>query len=228
MLKFIEVQMQEIIFRLYRKMIVSDLQIYIFLMQIPVLALGIQMLLELQMEVITGQRLICIIPQIIHNIKCHFLDDNKGWIVDSRSKTVFKSTNGGINWFLNNYQMQFDTVRYVCTAQPGIVKIIGNHTIASSSNGGNNWSALQSSKFGICFFFDINSGWIFSQGDLLKTTNGGLNWEMNLHQTSYLHFGVFLNLNTGWVTETILATQTEIHLLITNNGGTNWQTFIYR
>ncbi len=140
------------------------------------------------------------------------------------SKTVFKSTNGGINWFLNNYQMQFDTVRYVCTAQPGIVKIIGNHTIASSSNGGNNWSALQSSKFGICFFFDINSGWIFSQGDLLKTTNGGLNWEMNLHQTSYLHFGVFLNFNTGWVTETRYGDSKEDTLLITNNGGANWQT----
>jgi photosystem II stability/assembly factor-like uncharacterized protein len=153
-----------------------------------------------------------------------FLDDNLGWIVDSRSNTIFKSTNGGINWFLNNYQMQNDTVRYVCTAQPAIVKIIGNHTIASSSDGGSNWSTLQSSKFGICYFFDVNSGWVFSQGDLLKTTNGGLNWEMNLHQTSYLHFGVFLNFNTGWVTETRYSDTKEDTLLITNNGGANWQT----
>jgi photosystem II stability/assembly factor-like uncharacterized protein len=149
-----------------------------------------------------------------------FIDDNTGWIVNSNYNKIYKSTNSGINWSLDDYQMKNDTAIYTCVTSQRIIKIIGYHTISSSSDYGNSWTSIQSSKWGYYYFFDQNSGWMFSSGSLYKTTNGGINWITYLPVTNYsFHYGYFLNLNTGWVS----SGNNNDTILITKDGGANWQ-----
>lgn len=66
-------------------------------------------------------------------------------------------------------------------------------------------------------FFDNQTGWVLDNVNLLKTTNGGTNWNVfNLvHQFNQLNCFYFYNKDIGWVGE-------NNYLNFTSNSGMNW------
>ena len=72
---------------------------------------------------------------------------------------------------------------------------------------------------GSSFFFNENSGIIYAGKEILKTTNGGINWYYLLKDSLYIGSMYFLNENTGWISSDYNA------ILKTTNGGLNWERF---
>lgn len=118
-----------------------------------------------------------------------FIDQNTGWAVgqDQMNALVLNTIDGGLNW-----------------------------NIKRLYNGQYNFASV--------FFIDSLSGWIagdyFNNGNpygiVLKTTNGGNDWDLN-SLTSYGWFQTifFINSNVGWVGG-------ASGILKTTNGGVDW------
>ncbi len=100
---------------------------------------------------------------------------------------------------------------------PGQIRRIsngsGSPSITSQTSGTPNNTALN----GI-FMLDLNSGWIVgSSGTILKTTNGGTNWNPQTSGiTTELRSVHFKDANEGWA---VGASGVILH---TTNGGTSW------
>jgi photosystem II stability/assembly factor-like uncharacterized protein len=125
-------------------------------------------------------------PQDVIHIT--FVNKDTGW-VSNGSKSIFKTTNGGMNWI--------------------------PQTIPSDSHliftGLCNFIAInKDTLFSDIGTYDFGNG--IYRGVVFKTTNGGTNWGYQLPDTSYRLFNFsklsFINGNTGW--------SSNIH---TNNGG---------
>jgi photosystem II stability/assembly factor-like uncharacterized protein len=113
---------------------------------------------------------------------CKFINDNTGWIAGTRYQgitfygTVFKSTNGGINW-LENTVTGSDEMNSVSfnSSDTGYVCGLG---IYRSTNGGLGWSMQQTqvlSYMNKIKMINSKTGWcVGSQGLILKTNTAGI------------------------------------------------------
>jgi photosystem II stability/assembly factor-like uncharacterized protein len=142
---------------------------------------------------------------------------------------ILKTTNGGANWnsvlsaqpyTYFNIQFPNSNTGYIC----GV-----NGIILKSADGGNNWSILGSGTssylFGL-YAADASTvtvsggGMNGSSGTLLRTTNGGINWNCCLNPSdtsnSFLLSVNYSSTNTGY------AVGVGGKMLKTVNGGTNW------
>jgi len=88
--------------------------------------------------------------------------------------------------------------------------------IPVSVNGSGNINYLQ--------FINNNIGWIMSYSKLLKTTNGGLNWNLILSTGTTQSGFSFINENTGWRADYYFNHIPFGNIYKTTNGGTNWLT----
>ena len=73
------------------------------------------------------------------------------------------------------------------------------------------------------FFIDEEYGWVVgSNGTILKTTNGGIDWEV-IHLTLSEHISsvFFIDRELGWITTTY-----NDKIYITTNGGENWEHIV--
>ena len=75
-------------------------------------------------------------------------------------------------------------------------------------------------------FVDINNGWIVGEaGAILNTTNGGLNWNLQLSDTTFsLKSVCFTDVDNGWAVGS--NNQAFGIILKTTNGGTTWSSQI--
>ena len=73
-------------------------------------------------------------------------------------------------------------------------------------------------------FANVNTGWIISNdGQILCTTNGGLNWITQFNSDTSFFYSLFvINPDTVWVT----TWGSNVTLLKTINGGINWTSLI--
>ena len=81
-----------------------------------------------------------------------------------------------------------------------------------------------------CFFVDSLTGWIAGDsGVIIKTTNGGINWQtQNSQIKSYITTVFFLNKRLGWgMAWDFSGGFYGTIMLKTTNGGTNWDTTQY-
>jgi photosystem II stability/assembly factor-like uncharacterized protein len=142
--------------------------------------------------------------------------------------TVLRTTNGGLNWCnplslsaitglerLNYFKINFfdeNTGLVLGNNASGIAKIF------KTTNMGVTWSfvAQLTGYQTTMYFLNLNTGWIESAGRIIKTTNGGSNW-----QSSFTAFPpditsiIFLNALNGFA-----AASNKI--FFTSDGGTNW------
>ena len=93
--------------------------------------------------------------------------------------------------------------------------------ILKSSNGGNNWTELNSNVTAGLYssnFLNENSGWICGDsGKLLYTSNGGINFtNISSGSERYISDIWFNDANTGWYASG------ERKIFKTTNGGLNW------
>ena len=109
----------------------------------------------------------------------------------------------------------------------GYVVGTGNK-ILKTTDIGQNWNIQTSpslqNNYSV-YFTDSLKGWIvgerenYTYGDILKTSNGGINWSVQMQINTYLKDIKFVNKNTGW----IVGGRGTI--LYTTNGGNNWNYY---
>lgn len=149
-----------------------------------------------------------------------FVDDNTGYI-SGKSNTLFITTNGGVNWgFANNITqpgLGFNTVHFN-TPQSGFLG--GTYGIIyKTTNGASIWN--KKLPFGLMEegreieVTDDQTAYVLTTNKLMKTTNGGSNW--NVFSEDYYPYKEiqFMNANTGFVWR-------NFELYKTTNGAQSW------
>lgn len=117
--------------------------------------------------------------------KSFFIDDSTGWVVGSGG-SIFKTTDGGSTWLVEQYQ----NYRYPCNLfdvwftdkNNGIA--VGYYAQLITTNGGDYWDFLSdNANFHVgqpkaVYYWDANNIIIAGgEGKYIKTTNGGKSWS---------------------------------------------------
>lgn len=171
-------------------------------------------------------------------VQIQFADENHGWLLifnfTTQAANFLKTTDGGNNWipftgagiffFVDaNYGWSFYGSGQNGADPP--------YKILRTTNGGTDWAEQFTDNtlggYNAMFFSDINNGWIVGDaGKVLKTTDGGANWNyvtnsgINPLERSKTVF--FLDANTGWIsTKDIIGNAVIQH---TTDGGASWTT----
>ena len=154
-----------------------------------------------------------------------FLDSLTGFI---GSNLIYKTTDGGENWFLPNVPGDIGSVRKIFF----INRTIGwattdwtptsNSKILKTTDAGENWFLqLEDGIDGftsICFI-DSMSGWATSRY-IWQTTNGGNNWVQRTDIHAFFSDDVyFMNSDNGWISS---YSSISTSLFRTADGGGNW------
>lgn len=163
--------------------------------------------------------------------KIYFFNQRIGFTCRSDQNDIFKTTNGGDNWFM--------------ISSPGFVEmyftdsLTGWHSYVSmrkTTNGGLNWTIQTLPSGGIIVgtsmlgFSAINKDTLWGgggrayynwKGMIYKTTNGGTNWGYQLPDTNIVklpqyRYSEFVNKNNGWMY--MNTTHGGVH---TNAGGSD-------
>jgi len=142
-------------------------------------------------------------------------------------KCIYKTTNGGANWFAVYYMMMFPGGSPIEIKDLHFVNALTGWAcgldsyIAKTTNGGTNFINYNTPNFFrkySVFFSDPLTGWISGDsGRICKSTNGGVNWLYQTTSVTATYNSIFfLNTNTGY------ACGTNGVLIKTTNGGSNW------
>ena len=189
----------------------------------------------------------------LHSI--FFLDENTGWVAGGTIYyitygvyVILKTTNAGVNWTIQLDGMSIypfyylSSIFFINPLTGWAVGCGGNGSgsagaMHKTTNGGLNWNYSEFLSSEQIYFTNDSTGWIIANysGEfgndteyVLKTCNGGSNWNNNLINTNTSYFNMhFINSNTGYVIgNENPGTNSEIILMKTINAGTNW-TKIY-
>lgn len=170
----------------------------------------------------------------------YFINGNTGWVIrgiDSVKK-VYKSSNGGDNWFVvfeNNHNV-FRSIVFKDSLK-GFIGTLDKDVLLETSDGGKTWMKVKNfigeKPKGICGLYKLDSLNIFGCGRydkpayFIKTTDGGLSWSSsNLSSNASLLVDCyFFNKNEG-----ILAGGQSVDnyrnayplALYTSDGGISW------
>jgi len=134
-----------------------------------------------------------------------FIDTLNGWIVGSDvnysgAYIILNTNDGGNQWTMQDFDSTC-CLRDVFFTDPENGWAVGDHnTIFHTGDAGNTWD-LQLSVSGYwdlweVFFTDQMNGWVTSSNGLLKTTDGGLNWDEQIEGRFESIY--FINENEGW------------------------------
>ena len=161
-----------------------------------------------------------------------FIDDNIGLIIGTNSNLknfIAKTTNGGGSWSIKYNQV--DYIEKIAIASPTVIYAIGFNTnydvvLAKSTNGGDTWTSNILTMFENVVelqFIDANTGFFTDGDDLMKTTDGGVNWNLvNVPQVAGALFNFyFFNANVGYLLAQHYNTY-EMEIYKTSNGGASW------
>lgn len=158
----------------------------------------------------------------------YFLNENTGFAVGGTFAThgsIFKTSNGGINWVNitpQNFSMFLHNIQFLdmLTGYAG-----GKFGVIKTTNGGAEWNYVYSFNpastnisFSKVSFPEINTGYYLADsGKVLKTSNGGENWQSVRAGGDSLYFDIkFLNAFTGFICGE------NGRLYKTVNGGNSW------
>ncbi|MBX7044783.1 MAG: T9SS type A sorting domain-containing protein [Ignavibacteria bacterium] len=138
-------------------------------------------------------------------VSVSFGNQNTGWFAGNNPNRIYKTTNGGVNW----NSISADVVNY---ASIFFINDLTGWTLCSSpykmvrksTDGGIAWqiyilpdTSLTPKKIK---FVNPSTGFILaSNGTILLTTNGGMNWATQSPETGYSFNDIsFADNNTGW------------------------------
>lgn len=154
-----------------------------------------------------------------------FLNDTVGWTI-GLSGIIFKTTDGGENWLLQDSVINSYLLR-VFFADDTAGYIIGGNNFLRTTDGGESWDVQQPTDHTLMTMFFINKdeGWIAgNEGVILKTTDAGKSWDyQQLNGTEYgtLTSIYFVDENTGFASGSGLDVEGGV-ILKTADGGNHW------
>ncbi|MCB0729072.1 MAG: T9SS type A sorting domain-containing protein, partial [Ignavibacteriae bacterium] len=153
----------------------------------------------------------------ISKLNCiYFYDDNYGISVGKDSK-IIKTINGGVNWSFGTINANTELITtYLLNSYEGFAS--SNINTYRTTNGGTDWE-LYFALGGLDMqFTDSITGYnAGGNGNIIKTTNRGLNWFIQSLNVSGETYGLhFLNSNNGY------AVTISGQISKTTNGGTTW------
>ena len=163
----------------------------------------------------------------------HFGSDISGFV---SSGGIFKTTNGGINWYgisdpnlgMNYGYKTIDFINQTTGWSMGLYTscTMSMRRIIKTTNRGLNWSIIRQDSaslgmvnmyFSQMRFFDTLNGYLLD-GCLKRTTDGGYNWINTDSTSTRLSQGYFfVNNDTGWIVG-------HNSIKRTDNGGINWSS----
>ncbi len=164
-----------------------------------------------------------------------FFNESTGWvgayrgINNIRYSTVLKTTTGGSNWDSVSLQpaTSIDNIKFYDSQTGWLTGIYQSKSfISKTTDGGASWNLQYTSNnnkiLKLIYILDENHLWIAADNEnLLRTTNGGLNWQVlsfgypNSRSVSSLHF---IDLNIGWA----IVNYPSAQIIKTSNGGNTW------
>jgi photosystem II stability/assembly factor-like uncharacterized protein len=108
----------------------------------------------------------------------YFVDSKTGYAVGNAG-TILKTQSGGDNWVKQNSPTE-NSLRSVYFINSKIGYAVGTiGIILKTTNGGTNWAVLNSgtgNTMNTVRFIDADTGFVAGSGEMLITTDGGLNW----------------------------------------------------
>jgi len=148
-----------------------------------------------------------------------FVNSNTGFAAGSFG-TILKTTNKGNNWFAlpSGIINAFQGMHFI-NENTGFIS--GSLVVLKTTNFGTSWTNLNapfvSGEINTdIFFIDEMTGWFSTNsGRIVKTTNGGVNWNIVLQQTAVWRLS-FTNSLTGY------GCRSDGKVVKTINGGNNW------
>jgi len=121
---------------------------------------------------------------------------------------VYKTTNGGVNWFATNVPDGGAVIffRKLAVAENQYAWVMGNNgTVFKTTNFGDTWALIDTIATGgfiPIHFSSAMTGWAGGTGNrLYKSTDGGFSWRREQTDTTSLAFIAsigFINDNIGW------------------------------
>lgn len=163
----------------------------------------------------------------------HFLNQNEWWICSSSPHSNLKTTDQGVSWQSIGETDLIQPSIFFVDQNTGWISgkfitgsFIPTH-ISKTTNSGSQWgtqfSQISQQNNGWIYdilFTDLNKGyalyWDFSQTKILKTTNGGLNWQGTATPMRKLKNLFFIDEFTGW------ACGDSGYVYKTMNSGLTW------
>jgi photosystem II stability/assembly factor-like uncharacterized protein len=150
-----------------------------------------------------------------------FVNNSTGWAVGRGIDTgvIIKTTNSGAEWVIkkSNPDGGFTDVFF---ADNNIGWVTGD-SLYKSTDGGERWIGLEG-YYKKIHFIDQSVGWAIKRHEILKTTNGGEDWNIQYSTNNDIDLNdvYFVDENYGWVVGWNLGAESII--LYTTNGGLDW------
>jgi len=162
----------------------------------------------------------------------HFANERKGWVAGLGG--LLHTTDSGANWYYqyNDGALLLNSIFFIDSIY-GWSGYYDNITfgpeIITTTDGGTSWRNYSTmNRYSISFFFTSrNNGWSSGYyGNIIKTTNGGINWTPQLTETIDHLFSIFFKDSlTGWaVGENGTVLKTTSGGMITNISNVNTES----
>jgi len=176
--------------------------------------------------------------------KIYFRDQSTGFVLayknfpDNSVSQIFRTTNSGANWFSIQTEYSDCILMNIEFTPSGIGYISGGgfpsgpNIFLKSTNGGVSWFQIETKINRAAIsqkFTDEFTGFMGCEGQIYKTTNGGLNWSVafEYYKSRFVNSIKFINLTTGYACGGSFTTEPNQntrcrYIIKTTNGGVNW------
>jgi len=169
----------------------------------------------------------------------YFTDSQNGWACGFAGKIIHTSDGGetwesqvsGVNTDLYDVFFIDENIGWIVGGDNGGFPNYDPHRlILHTTNGGASWVqqiyAVDQYRMNDVHFCDVSNGWTVGEsGGVLKTNNGGLNWQETMQGTSYHFYGVYcMNSTTTWVVGQYLGLPHVPVIFTTEDGGDTWES----
>ncbi|MCB0724367.1 MAG: T9SS type A sorting domain-containing protein [Ignavibacteriae bacterium] len=152
-----------------------------------------------------------------------FINENTGWVV-GEGGNCYKTTNAGGNWTPFTWGGGTDDALSCCFIDANTGWISGeNGTLYKTTDGGAS-TVPQNINTGLYYVINVdmlnaNTGWLTNRFELMKTTNGGTNWDTNYlpYSSLYINDFDFTDEMNGMVIDD------DGNVYKTTDGGNSWE-----
>ncbi len=162
--------------------------------------------------------------------------DASTWFAGGANGTYMKTSNAGVNWYFHHQAGKFNAAQattyvydmWFFDANTGVV--VGDQGyIGRTTNGGVTFDSVgvglipTNSRCWAVWFANANTGYIGAgsqtayNSNILKTTNGGINWTNVYTSTSNYIYNI-----AGYDENNVIGSWSNGTLIRTTNGGLNW------